>query len=112
MIYFRGCTAREKESNISDATEKLLRLADVEYTVLDDEKCCGSVLLRTGFFDEAQKQIKKNAEIFGNELILTSCAGCYKTLKSDYENVDGAPKNRPRPWHPCAKGAVTRSSRD
>ena len=88
MIYFRGCTAREKESNISDATEKLLRLADVEYTVLDDEKCCGSVLLRTGFFDEAQEQIKKNAEIFGNELILTSCAGCYKTLKSDYDNVD------------------------
>ena len=88
MLYFRGCTAREKETGIADATEKLLNLADVDYHVLDDEKCCGSVLLRTGFDSEAQEQIKKNSEIFGDELILTSCAGCYKTLKDDYEDIN------------------------
>ena len=63
MIYFRGCTAREKETSIADATEELLKLADVEYRVLEDEKCCGSVLIRTGFIDEAQKQIEKNTEL-------------------------------------------------
>ena len=63
MIYFRGCTAREKETSIKDATEMLLDLAGVDYRVLDDEKCCGSVLLRTGFVDEAQKQIQKNSEV-------------------------------------------------
>lgn len=88
MIYFRGCTAREKQTDIADATERLLKLADVDYRLLDDEKCCGSVLLRTGFFDEAQKQIKKNSDAFKDELILTSCAGCFKTLKSDYDDVD------------------------
>ena len=88
MIYFRGCTAREKETDISKATEKLLKLADVDYHILDDEKCCGSVLLRTGFEDEAREQIKKNTEAFKDELILTSCAGCYKTLKDDYEDID------------------------
>lgn len=88
MIYFRGCTAREKETGISRATEKLLNLADVDYRILDDEKCCGSVLLRTGFEDEAREQIEKNSEVFKDELILTSCAGCYKTLKDDYENVN------------------------
>ena len=88
MIYFRGCTAREKQTSIADATEKLLKLADVDYRVLDDEKCCGSVLLRTGFFEEAQEQIKKNSDVFKDELILTSCAGCFKTLKSDYDDVD------------------------
>ncbi|WP_407422500.1 (Fe-S)-binding protein [Methanobrevibacter sp.] len=88
MIYFRGCTAREKETSISDATEELLKLAGVEYRVLDDEKCCGSVLLRTGFIEEAQEQIQKNTEILSDELILTSCAGCYKTLKQDYNNLD------------------------
>ena len=62
MIYFRGCTARQKETSIADATEKLLKLANVDYKVLDDEKCCGSVLLRTGFIDEAKNQIKKNTE--------------------------------------------------
>ena len=88
MIYFRGCTAREKETSIADATEELLKSAGVDYTVLEDEKCCGSVLLRTGFVDEAKEQIQKNTEVLSNNLILTSCAGCYKTLKDDYEDLD------------------------
>ena len=88
MIYFRGCTAREKETDISRATEKLLKLDDIEYHILDDEKCCGSVLFRTGFEDEALEQISKNTEVFKDELILTSCAGCYKTFKDDYDDVD------------------------
>ena len=88
MLYFRGCTAREKLTGIQKATEKLLNLADVDYHILDDEKCCGSVLLRTGFIKEAQEQIEKNSDVFGDEVILTSCAGCYKTLKEDYENVN------------------------
>lgn len=88
MLYFRGCTAREKETGIAEATENLLGLANVDYHILDDEKCCGSVLLRTGFEDEAKKQIAKNTEVFGDETILTSCAGCYKTLLQDYEGLD------------------------
>lgn len=88
MLYFRGCTARERETGISKATENLLKKADVDYHILEDEKCCGSVLLRTGFINEANEQIKKNSELFKGEKILTSCAGCYKTLKDDYEDLD------------------------
>ena len=88
MLYFRGCTAREKETSIQKATEKLLDIAGVDYHILEDEKCCGSVLLRTGFFNEAQRQIKKNTEVLKGEKIITSCAGCYKTLKEDYEGLD------------------------
>lgn len=88
MLYFRGCTAREKQTGIQDATEKLLNLAGVDYHILDDEKCCGSVLLRTGFLNEAQEQIAKNSEILKGERIITSCAGCYKTLRDDYEGLD------------------------
>ncbi len=88
MLYFRGCTARERETGISQATEKLLNKAKVDFHTLDDEKCCGSVLLRTGFEEEARQQIKKNMEVLEGEKILTSCAGCYKTLKDDYEGLD------------------------
>ena len=88
MLYFRGCTAREKLTSIQDATEKLLKLAGVDYHVLDEEKCCGSVLLRTGFLKEAKEQIEKNTEILKGETIITSCAGCYKTLTEDYEGLD------------------------
>ena len=88
MLYFRGCTAREKENSIQESTEKLLKLANVDYHILEDEKCCGSVLLRTGFNEEAAEQIRKNTEIFKDETVITSCAGCYKTLKDDYEGID------------------------
>ena len=88
MLYFRGCTAREKQTGIEKATERLLEIADVDFHTLADEKCCGSVLLRTGFIDEAKEQIKGNTEILKGERIITSCAGCYKTLKEDYEGLD------------------------
>ena len=88
MIYFRGCTARQKLTGIQEATEKLLKMADVDYHVLEDEICCGSVLLRTGFIDEAAEQIERNTEMLKAERIITSCAGCYKTFKEDYEGLD------------------------
>ena len=88
MLYFRGCTAREKQTDISKATKELLTLAGIDYHVLEDEKCCGSVLLRTGFESEAKEQIKKNTEVLKDEKIIVSCAGCYKTLKEDYEGLD------------------------
>ena len=88
MLYFRGCTAREKQTGISQATERLLKEAGVDYRTLDDEKCCGSVLLRTGFLKEAEEQIRRNTDVLKGEKIITSCAGCYKTLKDDYEGLD------------------------
>ena len=88
MLYFRGCTARERETGISDATETILNRAGIDYHILDDEKCCGSVLLRTGFEAEAHEQIRKNTQVLKGEKILTSCAGCYKTLKDDYDGLD------------------------
>lgn len=88
MLYFRGCTAREKQTGISQATERLLKEAGVDYRTLDDEKCCGSVLLRTGFLKEAEEQIRRNTDVLKGEKIITSCAGCYKTLRDDYEGLD------------------------
>ena len=52
---------------------------------MDDEKCCGSVLLRTGFLDDAIEQMNGNLKDLEGRTILTSCAGCYKTLKEDYK---------------------------
>ena len=88
MLYFRGCTAREKQLNIAKACEKLLKLANINYHTLNNEPCCGSILLRTGFYEDALKQIEKNTQILKNESIITSCAGCYKTLTENYDNLD------------------------
>ncbi len=87
MIYFRGCLAREKLDNIEKSTEEILKRAEIDYRILDNEKCCGSFLLRTGFPEEA-KEVMKNTfkEIKGNK-VLVSCAGCYKTFKKDYKEL-------------------------
>ncbi len=90
MLYFRGCTARERANSISDSTKKLLKLANIDFKTLDNEECCGSVLLRTGFEEDARKQMKKNLPKLKNEKIVVSCAGCYKTLKNDYKEFIGA----------------------
>lgn len=89
MLYFRGCVAKEKLTHISDAVEIILQETGIEYKINDNEQCCGSVLLRTGFFDDAKEQMQNNIEYLKNEKILVSCAGCYKTLKQDYSKIFG-----------------------
>lgn len=87
MLYFRGCVVRDKNSQIEMATKKILEEAGIDYHVLEDEKCCGSFLLRTGFKDDACEVMKKTAEKLKGEKVVVSCAGCYNTLKNDYKKL-------------------------
>ncbi|OEC86118.1 MULTISPECIES: (Fe-S)-binding protein [Methanobacterium] len=89
MIYFRGCVAREKLNNIADATEKILKHTGIDYKLLENETCCGSFLLRTGFVSDAKEVMKNTLKEIGEEKIITSCAGCYKTFKKDYKEILG-----------------------
>jgi heterodisulfide reductase subunit D len=89
MIYFQGCTARQKLKRISKSTQELLDHAGVQYSVLDDEECCGSVLLRTGFQDDAREVMKKTWEKLKGEKVLVSCAGCYRSFCKDYPEFLG-----------------------
>jgi Fe-S oxidoreductase len=80
--------------SIAKGTIELLKKAGVEFQMLgDDEWCCGSVLLRTGNRELAEEVANHNLEAFKNagaDRIVTSCAGCFKTLKNDYpELVEG-----------------------
>lgn len=99
MLYFKGCTAREKMNSLCDSTEEILKKAGIDYRTIDNEECCGSVLLRTGFKDNAIVQMKDNLASIksnlkdDNEKILVSCAGCYKTLKNDYKDILGVNLN-------------------
>lgn len=89
MIYFRGCVAREKLQKIGKATEEILKHAKIEYRILENEKCCGSFLLRTGFVEEAREVMERTLKEIGNEKVVVSCAGCYKTFKKDYRDILG-----------------------
>lgn len=91
-LYFMGCTAAFRSPDTVIATMDILDAAQIDYRVLgEDEWCCGSVLRRTGFIEEAEKLKEHNIKMFkehGVKTIVTSCAGCYRTLKKEY-HMDG-----------------------
>ena len=92
VLYFVGCTA-SFDVNIKQVavnTVKLLNACNVDFGILGtQEKCCGSVLLRVGD-PEYERLAKENIESFNNlgiRTLVTSCAGCYKTISQDYPKV-------------------------
>jgi len=92
VLYFVGCTG-SYDVNVEQVainTVKILNAAGVDYGILGTkERCCGSVLLRMGdreYERIAEDNIKQFNEL-GFKTMVTSCAGCFKTFKSDYPKV-------------------------
>ncbi|MHA2142408.1 MAG: (Fe-S)-binding protein [Candidatus Thorarchaeota archaeon] len=58
----------------------------IDYTVLKDERCCSSVLLRLGrksVFDDLSKHNIEAAKNADARVVVTTCAGCFRTWKID-----------------------------
>ena len=89
-VYFVGCTSSYRQKEIARATVELLKNLDVNFTVKEDEWCCGSASLRTGQVDTVRRLAQHNANIFDKadaETIITSCAGCFRTFELDYKDL-------------------------
>jgi fumarate reductase (CoM/CoB) subunit B len=82
-VYFAGCLASYRYPEIASKTFDVLKRFGV--TLLPDEKCCGSPLLRTGFdvSDLMESNVQQMKDI-GASTVITGCAGCYATLKNEY----------------------------
>lgn len=96
ILYFVGCTAAltPQIQNIAIATAKIFNKLDIDFSIFgENEICCGSVAMRTGDKKAFEKVKEQNIKLFkesGIKKIVTSCAGCYRTLKKDYaENLNG-----------------------
>lgn len=88
IIYFVGCTSSYRTQNIAKATYTILKKSKINFTILADEWCCGSPLIWTGQKDKAKQLAQHNlSQIEESEAqtIVTSCAGCYRTLKEAYK---------------------------
>ncbi len=89
VVYFVGCTSMYRENEIRDATLHILSRLGVDFTVID-EYCCGSPLLRTGQAGLAVQVAAHNVREIANSgarVVVTSCAGCLRTLRDDYESL-------------------------
>jgi heterodisulfide reductase subunit D len=89
LAYFVGCTSSYREQNVAISTAEILNSLQVDFRILDNEGCCGSPVYMTGQIEKAKELAETNIKIFkdaGIEKIITSCAGCYRTLKDIYPN--------------------------
>jgi len=94
-IYFVGCTTAYRHPEIAKSAFNILEAADIDFQVMPDEWCCGSPLLRTGQRKIAEESIHHNVNVLnsmGVKQVITSCPGCYSTLKSDYPKIVGNTK--------------------
>jgi len=90
VAYFVGCTGAYRQQVIADKTTKILEKLGLDYTVVSGEVCCGSPILRTGMKPVFMDVMNENLEVFKDfDLLVFSCAGCYKTFRNDYVNHSG-----------------------
>nr|MDO8086076.1 (Fe-S)-binding protein [Candidatus Sigynarchaeum springense] len=98
VLYFAGCTSALTTNpplqNIPVAAAKVFHELGIDFSILGaKEPCCGSVALRTGHkrvFDAAADENARLLKVSKATRVVTSCAGCYRTLKKDYgSRLDG-----------------------
>lgn len=92
-VYFAGCYAALRNTKIAKATAQILKAGGIDIAYLgEDEWCCGVPAINDGNSQIAEKLIAHNIEALqkaGCKTVITSCAGCYHALKSDYKEIVG-----------------------
>jgi len=91
IIYFAGCTASYVETDIAEASIRLLQDAgyDVGY-MGNDEACCGIPMKVSGKWDQFEEIYEYNtseARRRGAKTIVTSCPACGLVWKEFYANL-------------------------
>jgi len=92
VAYFTGCTSAYRQQHVAQHTASILKKLGYDFTVLTKEVCCGSPMLRTGQRKVFEDVMNQNLELFkGYEMVVFSCAGCFKTFRNDYPRISGKP---------------------
>jgi heterodisulfide reductase subunit D len=103
VLLFTGCTIPSNPALGARARKAalILQKAGVDFAVLGkNEPCCGSVQKRVGALDLAYEMMEKNITLLnslGSSTIVTLCAGCYHTLKNNYQA--GETPFKPKIYH-------------
>ena len=92
VLLWLGCTAvyDVNVKQLAISTINILESLGIDYGCLGgEEKCCGSVLLRMGDqeFERIAGDNIKQLNALGLQALVSSCSGCFKTIKEDYPKV-------------------------
>jgi Fe-S oxidoreductase/coenzyme F420-reducing hydrogenase delta subunit len=102
VFYFVGCLPhydaifydREglKLQEIAESAVRIMNRAGIVPVVSNDEKCCGHDLNWTGDETSFEKLMEHNVEMIrksGAKKVVFTCPECYRTFKSDYQDLMG-----------------------
>lgn len=87
VMYFVGCTSSYNETEIAKSFTELLIKAKKEFTISDDEWCCGMPLYMSGQIDDLNGYVRHNLDLIketGVSTVVFTCPGCYYTFKVLY----------------------------
>lgn len=91
VLYFAGCTASFVNTDVAEATIRLLDKAGVEFTYMGgDEACCGIPMKVSGKWDVFEEIFEHNvaeAKKRGAKTIVTSCPACALVWKELYADL-------------------------
>ena len=93
LVYFAGCMATYRLPTIAESTIKVLKHSGIEFKMLGEQEwCCGSVTFRTGYIEDGKRMARHNVDTLkaaGATRVVTACAGCYRTISTDYPKILG-----------------------
>lgn len=93
VALFTGCTAAFRQQEIGKAALRILHKSGTAFCMLKErESCCGSFLFRTGMpeaYAETIRGMIADLQARGVRTLLVTCAGCLKTISTDWPRVYG-----------------------
>ncbi|WP_318507026.1 (Fe-S)-binding protein [Bacillus sp. T3] len=91
VLYFAGCTASFVNTDVAEASVRLLDAAGVDFTYMgNDEACCGIPMKVSGKWDVFEEIFEHNvaeAKKRGAKTIVTSCPACGLVWKELYAEL-------------------------
>lgn len=92
FVYFAGCTASYMgvSQEIPRTIVKILTRLNEDWSLLNEERCCGMPFLYIGNVDMAREFAAHNVkeiESKGAEIVITGCPTCWHTLKFRYPKL-------------------------
>ena len=90
IVYFPGCLSSYsgRAMNIAYSTALILNSLGLNWTLMGEEEwCCGNPLQLSGKIDLMEEIVNHNVEVIHSleaKVLVTSCAGCYRTFIQDY----------------------------
>lgn len=86
ILFFSGCTTPIKQPEL---LKKIVKIFGNKICVIENEPCCGSYFLRTGYikdYERVQNELIDYIQKNKIKEIITACPGCMSTIKKSLED--------------------------